>query len=74
MTELPGDAMPDPANTNAPVPEFDMQEDAEGWTVYDTATGEPARVKGIPQVGLDMEAADDLVDLLTLLARQGRSM
>ncbi|MFK5596787.1 hypothetical protein ACFZ8E_07255 [Methylobacterium sp. HMF5984] len=62
--------MSDPANSNTPAQLFDMRKDDEVWTVYDIATGEPARVNGVPQTGLDMEVADDLVDLLTLLARQ----
>ena len=62
--------MSDPANSNTPAQLFDMRKDDEGWTVYDIATGEPARVNGVLQTGLDMEVADDLVDLLTLLARQ----
>jgi hypothetical protein len=43
---------------------------ADGWTVYDTATGEPARVNGVPQTGLDIQDADELVDALMLLAQQ----
>ncbi|MCG5245314.1 hypothetical protein [Methylorubrum extorquens] len=44
--------MPDPNNADTPAPEYDMRPDAEGWTVYDTATGEPARVNGVPQTRL----------------------
>ncbi|MCJ2112986.1 hypothetical protein MKK64_17535 [Methylobacterium sp. E-025] len=62
--------MSDPANSNIPAQAFDMRPNGEAWTFYDIATGEPARVNGVPQTGLDMEIADDLVDLLTLLARQ----
>ncbi|TXN40655.1 hypothetical protein FV227_13950 [Methylobacterium sp. WL119] len=59
-----------PANSNTPVQAFDMRKDDEGWTVYDIATYEPARVNGVPQTGLSIEVADDLVDLLNTLARE----
>lgn len=44
-----------------------------GWTVYDVSTGEPAEWKGVQQVGLSAEDADDLADLLNHLDRRGRS-
>ncbi|XYD07393.1 hypothetical protein R1A27_19990 [Methylobacterium sp. NMS12] len=62
--------MPEAANSNVEPQTFDMREDPEGWTVYDSRTDEPARVKGVPQTGLEMEKADDLVDLLNRLARR----
>ncbi|MQU69059.1 hypothetical protein [Sinorhizobium meliloti] len=43
------------------------QEDDGTWTVFDIFTGLPARVNDVEQVGLEMEQADDLVDLLNLL-------
>lgn len=44
---------------------FDMREDGTGkWAVYDVFTGLTAEVNGVPQDGLDIEIADDLVDLL----------
>ncbi|MGQ3214815.1 MAG: hypothetical protein ACT6U0_06335 [Shinella sp.] len=44
---------------------FDMREDGTGlWAVYDIFTGLTAEVNGVPQDGLDIEVADDLVDLL----------
>lgn len=46
---------------------YDLRRDDEGWTVHDIWTGWPAVVKGAEQVGLDIEVADDLVDLLNLL-------
>jgi hypothetical protein len=46
---------------------FNMRRDDEGWTVFDIWTGWPALVKGVEQVGLDIEVADDLVDLLNFL-------
>lgn len=46
---------------------YDMRRDDEGYTVFDIWTGWPALVKGVEQVGLDIEAADDLMDLLNSL-------
>lgn len=43
------------------------QEDDGSWTVFDIFTGLPAEVNGVPQDGLEIEKADDLVDLLNLL-------
>lgn len=43
---------------------FDTREDAEGWTVFDIFTDEPAEVNGVRQVGLPAEDAEDLADLL----------
>jgi hypothetical protein len=43
---------------------YDMRPDDEGWTVYDIWTGWPAVVQGAEQIGLDLDDADDLVDLL----------
>jgi hypothetical protein len=45
----------------------DMKIDQSGWTVYDTATGLPAEVNGMVQVGLCLEDADDWADLLNRL-------
>lgn len=46
---------------------YDMQEDDEGWTVFDIWTGWPAVIKGAKQVGLEIQDADDLVDLLNYM-------
>lgn len=46
---------------------YDMRHDDDGYTVFDIWTGWPALVKGVEQVGLDIEVADDLVDLLNIL-------
>lgn len=44
---------------------YAMREDGTGmWAVYDIFTGLTAEVNGVPQDGLDIETADDLVDLL----------
>lgn len=47
---------------------YDLRQDNDGtWTVFDIFTGLPARVNEVEQIGLEMEQADDLVDLLNLL-------
>lgn len=44
---------------------YAMRDDGTGaWAVYDIFTGLTAEVNGVPQDGLDIEHADDLVDLL----------
>jgi hypothetical protein len=40
---------------------------AEAWVVLDSTTGFPAVVKGVPQIGLSVDDADDLTDLLNRL-------
>ncbi|HEV7436566.1 MAG TPA: hypothetical protein VGO22_17125 [Pseudorhizobium sp.] len=53
---------------------YDMRKEPDDtWTVYDIFTGKAAEVNGVPQDGLDMETADDLVDLLNAeyIARRG---
>jgi len=52
---------------------YDMRPDDVGWTVFDTATGRAARVNGVAQTGLDLDDADDLVDLLNLLAQEAEA-
>ena len=60
------------ANDNPRPPTYDMRQEDDGtWTVYTVATGLPAVVNGIPQVGKDMDDADDLVDLLHRLEDSG---
>jgi hypothetical protein len=46
---------------------YDMRRDEDGWTVFDIWTGWPALIKDTEQTGLDIEQADDLVDLLNTL-------
>jgi hypothetical protein len=43
---------------------YDIRTDPAGWTVHDTASGSPATVQGKILVGLSLEDADDLADLL----------
>lgn len=40
------------------------KEDDDTWTVFDIFTGAPAIAEGEILAGLEMEDADDLVDLL----------
>ena len=51
---------------------FDMRPDREGWTVYETGTGRPALLDDLALVGLDHEAADELVGLLNRAGRPRR--
>jgi len=53
---------------------YDMRRDDEGWTVFDVWTGWPALVKGAEQTGLDIELADDLVDLLNTLNERRQAL
>ena len=46
---------------------YDIKPDGNGWTVYDTTTRLAAEVNGFIQVGLSVETADDLADLLNRL-------
>ena len=57
-------------NENTPLTTFEMRRDDQGWTVYDERTGEPARVNGVPQTGLNVQVADELVELLYRLEEQ----
>ena len=46
---------------------YDIQTGRNGWNVYDTTMGLPAEVNGMLQIGLSMQDADDLADLLNRL-------
>lgn len=48
---------------------YDMIQTAGGWAIVDQ-NGVVAVVNGTALVGLDIEDADDLVDLLNTLARE----
>ncbi|KOF22560.1 hypothetical protein AC244_03320 [Ensifer adhaerens] len=53
---------------------YDLRQESDGtWTVFDIFTGMPALVNEVEQVGLELEQADDLVDLLNLLYIRRRS-
>lgn len=43
---------------------YELRKLDNGWAVWDTQTNAPAVVNGCWQVDLEMEAADDLTDLL----------
>jgi hypothetical protein len=43
---------------------YELRRTASGWTVWDTAKGTPAVVKGVWQVDLELEQADELTDAL----------
>jgi hypothetical protein len=45
---------------------FDIKRDDQGWTIYDVSTEEPVTVEGVEQVGLPLDDADDLADLLNI--------
>jgi hypothetical protein len=46
---------------------YELRKTTSGWTVWDTAKGTPAAVKGVWQVDLELELADDLTDALNWL-------
>lgn len=50
---------------------FDIREDDEGWTVFDVWTGQPVVIAFVLQVGLDLQDADDLAELLDRIAARG---
>jgi len=52
--------------------QYDIRRDPNGWTVYDTISGEPAAVNGSAQIDLRVEDADDLADLLNRLHSDNR--
>ncbi|WP_376742145.1 hypothetical protein [Ensifer canadensis] len=63
-------------SSEAAMPEnrYDLRQEPDGtWTVFDIFTGMPALVNEVEQVGLELEQADDLVDLLNLLYIRRRS-
>ena len=46
---------------------YDIESCVTGWYVYDTKTGQPAKVNDYPQIGMSFADADDLADLLNHL-------
>jgi hypothetical protein len=40
------------------------------WAVIDSVTHRPALVNDVPQINLELDAADDLTDLLNRLDRE----
>lgn len=54
---------------------YDMRDEPDGtWTVFDIFTGLPAVVDDVPLIGLEMEEADDLVDLLNFKDARRRGL
>lgn len=49
---------------------FDIRQDERGWTVLDASTSRPVAILNVPQVGLDIQHALDLVDVLYKPATQ----
>lgn len=50
---------------------YDMRKEPDGtWTVFEMGSGLPAVVNDVPQNGLEMEQAEDMVDLLNRLVGQ----
>ncbi|KQO87330.1 hypothetical protein [Methylobacterium sp. Leaf91] len=56
-------------NDDGVVIEYDTRPEGDGWTVFNVATGEPALWKGVRQVELPRDDAEDLVDLLNAMER-----
>jgi hypothetical protein len=50
---------------------YDLREDTFGWTVFDIWTGKPVIVHDTPQVGLEIQDADELAEALTWLSDKG---
>jgi len=46
---------------------YDIKPEGDSWTVYDITTGLPTEVNDVVQIGLSLEDADDLADLLNRL-------
>ena len=51
---------------------YEMRMLDNGWAVWDTEMNAPASVGGRWQTSLDMEIADDLVDLLNTMDRKAK--
>ncbi len=53
---------------------YDIRKEAdETWTVIDVFTGLPVLIDGRSMVKLEMDEADDIVDLLNLADKRRRS-
>jgi hypothetical protein len=49
---------------------YDIVERDGGWAIIDTRTGKIAEIDGVEQRDLDIQDADDLVDMLNRFERQ----
>jgi len=45
---------------------YEIRQEGQGWSVYNTRTGEPVRLNDAPQVGLTKEVAEDIVQALNV--------
>jgi hypothetical protein len=52
--------------------EMEKVNGADAWVVVDTTTGFPAVLESVPQVGLTLDDADDLTDLLNRLDAEAK--
>ena len=52
---------------------YAVRKDANGWTVFEIFSGEPARVGGAPQIGMSDADARHQVELLNKRSREGDS-
>ena len=52
---------------------YAVRKDANGWTVYEVFTGEPARIGGAAQTHMSEADAQHQVGLLNSRSRQGDS-
>jgi hypothetical protein len=43
---------------------YDIREDYDGWTVFDMFTGQPVVIMNVLQVGLEIQDANELAELL----------
>ncbi len=50
---------------------YDIREDYAGWTVFDIFTGHPVVIMEVAQVGLEIQDALDLAELLETPAMKG---
>lgn len=50
-----------------PSTRYELRKTVSGWSVWDTVTETPAVVKGVWQVDLELEIADELTDALNWL-------
>ena len=50
---------------------YDLRQDSKGWTVFDIWTDKPVVIANVPQVGLEIQDADELNELLTRMVERG---
>jgi hypothetical protein len=59
---------------DTPVMRYEMKKvtGVDAWVVLDTTTGFPAVVRDVQQIGLSLDDADDLTDLLNRLDAEAK--